>query len=92
MWGKQGIVKGWPSGGTSSHTKTVVALLYWKGEVLGLFPEKVGENGVLGAFLAIFSPKLVDHIYTNNLYSHADAGIIITDVVDHFGVFYVHKY
>jgi len=37
------------------------------------------------------SGTLIYHIYTNDLYSHAYAGIIVTDLADHFGVFYVHK-
>ena len=32
---------------------------------------------------------LIDHIYTNDILSKSTSGIIITDVADHFGTFYV---
>ena len=35
------------------------------------------------------SSTLIDHIYTNNVTSTSHSGIIITDMVDHFGTFYV---
>ena len=38
------------------------------------------------------SATLIDHIYTNNISSPADAGIIVTDVADHFGVFYLQQF
>ena len=38
------------------------------------------------------SATLIDHIYTNNLTSPADAGVIVTDVADHFGIFYAQKH
>jgi len=34
---------------------------------------------------------LVGHIYTNNISSPTDAGIIVTGVADHFGIFYAQK-
>ncbi len=35
------------------------------------------------------SATLIDHIYINDLTSIGHAGIIITDVADHFGTFYL---
>ena len=35
------------------------------------------------------SASLIDHIYINDLTSRAKSGIIITDVADHFGTFYI---
>ena len=35
------------------------------------------------------SATLIDHIYTNNITSIGHSGIIITDVADHFGTYYL---
>ena len=35
------------------------------------------------------SATLIDHIYTNNITSIGHSSIIITDVVDHFGTYYL---
>ena len=35
------------------------------------------------------SAILIDHIYTNNITTSGKSGIIITDVADHFGTFYI---
>jgi len=32
---------------------------------------------------------LIDHIYTNNISTVGQSGIIITDVADHFGIFHI---
>ena len=34
------------------------------------------------------SATLIDHIYTNNICKASISGIILTDVADHFGIFY----
>ena len=35
------------------------------------------------------SATLIDHIYSNNTYTNHDSGIIVTDLMDHFGVFHI---
>lgn len=35
------------------------------------------------------SATLIDHIYSNNARSESTSGIILTDVADHFGIFYI---
>ena len=35
------------------------------------------------------SATIIDHIYTNDVTSKAKSGIVITDVADHFGTFYM---
>ena len=35
------------------------------------------------------SATLIDHIYSNHTYTNQDSGIIVTDLSDHFGVFYI---
>ena len=35
------------------------------------------------------SATLIDHIYTNNITTTGNSGIIITDVADHFGTFHI---
>ena len=42
--------------------------------------------------LSTTSATLIDHIYSNNITSNAQAGIILTDVADHFGVFHAFDY
>ena len=37
------------------------------------------------------SATLIDHIYTNDITASHIAGIIITDVADHFGIFHCSK-
>ena len=37
------------------------------------------------------SATLIDHIYTNATNPNYDSGIILTDVADHFGIFYASK-
>jgi len=37
------------------------------------------------------SATLIDHIYTNNITGPSKSGIIITDMADHFGVFYISE-
>jgi len=39
--------------------------------------------------LAFTSATLIDHIYTNDVTNKSKSGIIITDVADHFGTFYL---
>ena len=39
--------------------------------------------------LTFTSATVIDHIYTNDVTSKAKSGIIITDVADHFGTFYM---
>ena len=34
-------------------------------------------------------PIIIDHIYTNNISTVGQSGIIITDVADHFGTFHI---
>ena len=34
------------------------------------------------------SATLIDHIYSNNIQSDSQSGIIVTDVADHFGIFH----
>ena len=34
------------------------------------------------------SATLIDHIYSNNIQSYSQSGIIVTDVADHFGIFH----
>ena len=33
--------------------------------------------------------SLIDHMFTNNIVAKSISGIIITDVADHFGTFYI---
>ena len=35
------------------------------------------------------SATLLDHIYSNNIHGKSHSGIIVTDVADHFGIFYI---
>ena len=37
------------------------------------------------------SATLIDHIYTNNITTTGTSGIIITDLADHFGTFYISQ-
>ena len=37
------------------------------------------------------SATLVDHIYMNNITTDGKSGIIITDLADHFGTFYISQ-
>ncbi len=37
------------------------------------------------------SATLIDHIYTNNVTATGHSGIIVTDVSDHFGTFYMTR-
>jgi len=37
------------------------------------------------------SATLIDRVYTNNITTTGQAGIIITDLADHFGTFYLTK-
>ena len=39
--------------------------------------------------LSFTSATIIDHIYTNDVTSKSKSGIIITDVADHFGTFYM---
>ena len=39
--------------------------------------------------LTLTSATVIDHIYTNDVTSKAKSGIVITDVADHFGNFYM---
>ena len=41
--------------------------------------------------VTLSSDVLIDHIYTSNISSPADAGFIVTDVADHFGIFCAQK-
>ena len=34
---------------------------------------------------------LIDHIYTNDISNTGQSGIIITDVADHFGVYFIYR-
>ena len=35
------------------------------------------------------SATLLDHIYTNHISPNASSGVVITDLADHYGVFYI---
>jgi hypothetical protein len=37
------------------------------------------------------SATLIDHFYTNDITGNGSSGIIINDVADHFGTFYISK-
>ena len=37
------------------------------------------------------SATLIDHIYSNSFHKQCQSGIIITDVADHFGIFYIES-
>ena len=41
--------------------------------------------------ITVSSATLIDHIYSNNITATGHAGIIITDLADHFGTFYLSK-
>ena len=35
------------------------------------------------------SSTLIDHIYSNHVQMHSQSGIIVTDVADHYGTYYI---
>jgi len=67
---------------SQSHTKTNDYL------------EDIFQHGFLTVIskptrICASAATLIDHIYTNNVTSVGISGIIITDLADHFGTFYI---
>jgi len=62
------VMKGW-LWGMGSHTKTVVAILYWKEMGVGVLPRKIGDSGVFGAILGHFfdKTKVADRFSANKV-------------------------
>jgi len=68
----------------TSHSKTEQYLE-------GLFSNGFLPIIVKPTRITVSSATLLDHIYTNNITATGHSGIIITDVADHFGTFYLTR-
>ena len=53
--------------------------------------ENIFTGGFLPTRVTPSTATLIDHIYTNDISNTDQSGIIITDVADYFGVFYISK-
>ena len=57
----------------------------------GLFSNEFVPIIVKPTRITASSVTLIDHMYTNNMTATGQASIIITDLADHFGTFYLTK-
>ena len=57
----------------------------------GLFSNEFVPIIVKPTRITASSATLIDHMYTNNITTTGQAGIIITDLADHFRTFYLTK-